>query len=119
MRAYEGPELPGEETALIRSSHINPFNYAVIKEVDRKELPANKVNVIVIPGLHSLRVDVSTFVEFVPVTGYTRYSMGSRIIVINAQAGHVYLVHGIVKGGIAFAWITDKETGQVVAGRKY
>ena len=119
MRAYEGAELSDEETALIKSSYINPFNYSVIRSVDGKELAANKVNVIVMPGFHYLMVDVSTFEEFVVGTGYTRYSMGSKILVINAQAGHVYQVHGIVKGGSAFVWITDKETGHVVAGRRY
>lgn len=119
MQAYEGPELPSENTALIKSNFINPFNYSVIREIDGKELGHNQINVVVMPGMHTLKINVSTFSGYVAIAHYAHYSQGSKTITINARAGHVYLAHGVIKKGFTYVWVTDKNTGHIVAGEKY
>jgi len=112
MQTYEGTQLSSESTALIKSNFSNPFNYSVIKEIDGVELGADQINAEVLPGEHTLKINVSTRV------GLRNY-MGSKIVIVITDIGHIYKVHGEIKKGETWVWVTDESTGNIVAGEKY
>lgn len=112
MQTYEGPQLPSESTAIIQSNFSNPFNFSVVREIDGTELGADQINAEVLPGKHTLKINVNTR------AGLRNY-MGSKTTTLLANAGHTYKVHGVIKKGETWVWMTDVNTDQVVAGEKY
>jgi hypothetical protein len=112
MQAYEGTELPTDQIAIIKSDYSNIFNMAYPRSIDGIELEAHQDRISVLPGEHRLVIFV------ISERGLVTYSSKSALL-LNAKAGHTYLVGGkIVSGEETWAWIVDKESGLVVAGEK-
>jgi hypothetical protein len=114
---YTGPELPADQTAIVRAGA-----YANIVECDGLKLGPSRLKIAVVPGTHIVKM---TFRR--QVMGYKfLYSglVGSATFV--AQAGHRYLVDvDLVPQGKPLGFITsdydwighivDEGTGEAVA----
>jgi len=110
-QAYEGSPLPRESVAVIKPSTPGLVNLAVILQVDGIKRGFFEEIAEVLPGDHTVLVQVST--GFFPVTIHR-----TKTLSFNARAGHVYRVEGKVSGGKAIAWIEDETTNEVVAGER-
>jgi hypothetical protein len=112
MQVYEGPKRASHEVAVITSNLLaGLFDTAYILQIDGKDLGATDDNVEVLPGKHTVKIGVSTGL------GYQQY-IGNKTISFEAIAGHTYQVNGKIRKGDTFAWIEDKNTGELVAGEK-
>jgi hypothetical protein len=100
-RMYSGPELPANQTALIRGADIS-IN---LVSCDGKKLSSS--NVIVLPGEHTIEMSYYDSVAY-------RYSSDSSLMDFTAEAGHVYVVDKISGGGRYLSFILDSSTGKKV-----
>jgi hypothetical protein len=110
MQSYEGPKVPPESVALIKSS-FGMIDLARISEVDGKARGFTEEFAEILPGEHIVKVQVrSGFVgaEYI----------GNKTLSFQARAGHSYKVEGKTKREDTFAWIVDETTSEVVAGKK-
>lgn len=110
-QAYEGSKLPRESVAIIKPSTPGLIDLAGILQVDGTKRGFFEEIAEVLPGEHTVLVQVSS--GFFPVTFYR-----TKTLSFNARAGHVYRVEGKVRGGKAIAWIEDETTNEVVAGER-
>ena len=112
IQTYEGPKLPPEKVAVIKSGSSDLFNSATVHAVDGVESGFNMVNAVVLPGEH--RIKIRPY-KTAGIASYWAY----RTVVLNAEAGHTYKVAGkIIDEDSIWVWIEDKDTGQIVAGSK-
>ena len=110
VKAYDGPRLPSDQTARIRTSM---FGAVKLVEVDGRRVGWRGSECVVLPGVHNIRCQIK----------YARRWEEFRIrhIAFHAKASHVYLVDGqrnCVDDGLPWLWIVDSETNSVVAGEK-
>ena len=112
MQSYEGPKLAPENVALIKGS-FGMINLASILEVDGKARGFTEETAEMLPGEHTIRVQVTSgFGAFSP-----QY-IGNKKLSFRASAGHAYKADGTIKEGVTFAWIVDETTNEVVAGER-
>ena len=112
IQTYEGPKLPPEKVAVIKSGSSDLFNSATVHAVDGVESGFNMVNAVILPGEHRIKI------RPYKTTGIASY-WAYRTVLLNAEAGHTYIALGkIIDEETIFAWIEDAETGLVVAGTK-
>ena len=105
---YMQPELPPEQRAIIKSASIKQSYQRVwISAIDGKELEAVKGNIELAPGLHYLKLFVSSSGLII--------LFGEVELRFNSQARHLYEIGGTIEHGTARVWITDTETKQVIA----
>ena len=113
MKAYEGPKRPQGQIALIKSNHMQGFMASTeVREIDGKSLSSDEDRVEVLPEMHNVGIQIITglgtsYVDFKEIT-----------LTIDAKAGHVYQVNGVMKGGLPYAWIIDMDNGEIVSGQK-
>ena len=112
IQTYEGPELPSEEVAILKADMSNIFHTAIVYAVDGIESGFNQANAVVLPGEHIITIRIDKILGIVSYWAY-------RKVALNAEAGHTYIVSGkIIEEDSIFAWIEEKETGLIVAGKK-
>jgi len=112
IQTYEGPELPPEKVATIQAEPNTIFDQATVYAVDGVESGFNQINAVVLPGEHTIKIRLDKLRGLVSYWTY-------RTVTLNAEAGHTYIVLGIIIGeDTVFAWIEDKDTGLIVAGNK-
>lgn len=89
LKAYTGPELPDNNTALIKSDYRFPFHMVQIISIDN--YTTTSANARVLPGHHSLTVELyqSYVITHVTVRGN---------ISIDARAGYRYILEGRMDG---------------------
>lgn len=105
---YMQPELPPEQRAIIKSASIKQSYQRVwISAIDGKELEAVKGNIELAPGLHYLKLFVSSSGLII--------LFGEVELRFDAQAQHAYEIGGTIEYGVARAWIKDAETKQMIA----
>ena len=133
-KAYEGPELPKSEIAVLQASDKHGFALAIagilpvpspkhlstVVEVDGKKSSLFAKKIHVLPGLHSLRA-LYTGRHIVNFCGYlgcvAEYSTHLSIDFV-AVAGHEYRIPVERRDERDWIWVVDITTGKVVAGEK-
>ncbi len=112
MQTYEGPKLRRDEVAVIKSETLGTIlDTAYIGEIDGKDIGFMQTKAEVLPGDHTVKVIVTTGL------GYQQY-IGNKTLYLSAEAGRTYKVHGKIRRGDTWAWITDEKTEEIVAGEK-
>ncbi len=141
MKAYEGPELPKSEIAVLhhtdRHGEVWLLNYIVpipgskhisfIDEIDGKGVDLSE-RIHILPGQHSARVtyqrnpDVAFCVTAPPIflSGpcFGIYQTRDLSIDFTAEAGHEYRIPAERRGERNWIWVEDVTSGKVVAGEK-
>ena len=135
MRAYEGPELPKSEIAVLDGIHFHggaiglfgggfpiiiPMpvykHRTYIIKVDEFDRELNRW-VHILPGQHTATVhywrtpDVSLF-------GFSNYETRDLSIDFVAEAGHEYRIPAERRGERNWIWVEDLTSGKLVAGEK-
>ena len=124
MRAYPGPALPADQTALVKTGA-----YTDLVACDGTSVPG--LTVAVLPGEHTIQLKPSDRQDRQDIKGYSwPYLFYSRVIgsvVFEAQAGHTYVAYVNLSAGPAteeapsgtgFVWvgyIEDQTTHQRLA----
>jgi hypothetical protein len=108
MQAYTGDQLPKEEVAIIKTNMESWFRNTWISEIDGKPVDIINTKIEVLPGIHTLRIQVKDSEFAQPVY------VGVDTITFEAKAGHVYRIDGKVKRVEAVTWIIDEETNAPV-----
>ena len=119
VQTYEGPEQPPEKVAIIQANPrsvleqvVGIYDQATIYAVDGVKSGISEINAEVLPGEHTIAIRLDKVRS--PMFYWTH-----RTLMLNAEAGHIYIVHGkVIDEETAYAWIVDKETGLIVAGSK-
>ena len=134
IKAYEGPELPRSEIAVLDAGHVHgrvlglvaiiPIpaykHKTSIAEIDGKTKgPGTEIHVL--PGQHSVRVFYQRFPD-VALCGYfgciANYSTSDLSIDFTVEAGHEYRIPAERRGQRNWIWVEDVKSGKVVAGEK-
>ncbi len=114
-KMYEGPQLPSDKVAIIKSGSGGIFGPTVkIVYVDERSPGFNDIQLAVLPGKHTLEIAVIRGFEFT-------WIQSAGVLYFEAEAGHTYIVKVekfFLYGSPIAAWLEDAETGEVVAGRK-
>ena len=119
VQTYEGPEQPVDNVAIVQASPrsmleqvIGIYDQATVHAVDGVESAPTQIHAEVLPGKHAITIRLDKVRS-------PMFYWANRTLILNAEAGHVYVVHGkIIDEDNVFAWIVDKETGLVVSGEK-
>ena len=131
MKAYEGPELPRSEIAVIDRWHEHggvlelmgffPIprgrHRTTIVKIDGKRPGGTQFHIL--PGQHSASVIYSRLPD-VTLCGWgciSNYSSGLSID-FTAEAGHEYRIPVERRDERDWIWVEDITTGKVVAGEK-
>ena len=113
LQTYPGPQLPPEKVAKLEGTihyYIIALVVSQIAFVDGKFVPWDKAEML--PAKH----EVVVYLEATsPKAGNTGKFQTFSFV---AEAGHVYKVDGNWNFGNNEIWITDRTTGQIVAGKK-
>jgi hypothetical protein len=105
---YVQSELPPEQRAVIKSASIKQSYQRVwISAIDGKEVQAVEGSIELAPGLHYLKLFVSSSSLII--------LFGEVELRFDAQAQHAYEIGGTTEYGVARVWIADAETKQVIA----
>ena len=108
IQVYTGDRLPEEKVAIIKQNGTRPY-YIAIKEIDGKSVDSVFKNFEVLPGVHTLRINVvGSFPDF-----YRKEDIDTISFV--AEAGNVYRVDGwLDERGNAVTRVIDEETNTPV-----
>ncbi len=108
IQVYTGDRLPEEKVAIIKQNGIRPY-YVAIKEIDGKAVDSMFKNFEVLPGVHTLRINVmGSFPDW-----HRKEDMDTIRFV--AEAGNVYRVDGwLDERGNAVTRVIDEETNTPV-----
>ena len=134
MKAYEGPERPKSEIAVLRQVHQQSVvltvpltipglltkHVATIIEIDGKSVPgiaAEGATIHILPGRHSARVHYFRR-PGVSLFGFPNYETRDLSIEFSAKAGHEYRIPVERRGEKNWIWVEDATTGKLVAGKK-
>lgn len=119
-RAYAGPPLASDRVVLIKSSGLRDyFSEAYVIRMDQE--PVGNIGGIIeaLPGRHTLDVGVAQRLGGPgSLLGMATEKRARGTLMLEAEAGHAYIVDGRVVDDQAVLWIEDEKTTQVVAGRK-
>ena len=130
-KAYEGPELPKSEIAVLREVHqhgviLTPSFFLVVPltehvtsiiEIDKKSVPGTPTagsTIHILPGQHTARVH---YIKRRPLFGPPTYDIYISIN-FTAKAGHEYRIPTERRGEKNWIWVEDVTSGKVVAGKK-
>ena len=132
MKAYEGPELPRSELAVIDRWHSHgsilaffgilpvwhPRHQTRVYEIDGTDGPGYRYHVR--PGEHSVTVGYTEYTNPALCSGLgcTRSYSTSLSISFTAEAGHEYRIPAERRDERNWIWVEDITTGKVVAGEK-
>ncbi len=123
MKAYEGPELPPDEVAIIRYQYFWR-SLVRIEVVDGKMAGYWDYYFAVKPGEHTLGMIVRKCYTSYDPTSFTlsstfcSYFGGANVVLrFKADAGHTYVVRSFWSKNTQY-WVEDEDSEQVVAGRK-
>ena len=112
-RAYEGPELPRDQIAVIQPA--NGFDHgARVIRVDATALGLFDKAAEVAPGKHVVTLSIT-----IPTGSGTSTAQGD--VELDAKAGATYEAHGSTTGFIPMQhwyWIVDRSTQAIVAGKR-
>ena len=130
IKAYEGPELPKSEIAIIYQYYVfdvgglfgvvplpTKRHRTQVYEIDGKDMP-NRGWVYVLPGRHSVKVDYSCFGGIAGDVCFLNYKTRDLSIDFTAKAGHQYRIPAERRGEKNWIWVEDAKNGDVVAGGK-
>ncbi len=108
IQVYTGDRLPEEKVAIIKQNGTRPY-YVAIKEIDGKAVDSMFKNFEVLPGVHTLRINVmGSFPDW-----HKKEDMDTIRFV--AEAGNVYRVDGwLDERGNAVTRVIDEETNTPV-----
>ena len=108
IQVYTGDRLPKEKVAIIKQNGARPY-YIAIKEIDGKSVGSVFKDFEVLPGVHTLRINVmGSFPNL-----YRKEDMDKISFV--AEIGHVYRVDGwLDERGNAVTRVIDEETNTPV-----
>jgi len=107
-QTYEGPRKSAHDVAILKTNVGElTFDTVWIDLVDGKNLVRAYSEIEVLPGRHSVRVQLSS--------GFIKTN---RIVSFEANAGRTYHVKGVILRSGSRAWIEDDSTGEIVAGEK-
>ena len=132
MKAYEGPELPKSEIAVLREVHqhgvvlkiplsipmLRPKHVTTIIEIDGKSVsgtPVEGATIHILPGQHSARVHYFRS-PGVSLFAFPNYETRDLSIGFKAKAGHQYRIPAERRGERNWIWAVDVKSGKVVAG---
>ncbi len=137
MKAYEGPELPKSEIAVLHSVDPHGESFVItpvpipfgskhitfIDELDGKDLPTPLSDRIhILPGQHSARVSYIRYPDVTFCFGlgpcFANYQTRDLSIDFTAEAGHEYRIPAERRGERNWIWVEDVTSGKVVAGEK-
>jgi hypothetical protein len=105
---YVEPQSPSEQQAVIRSASVKEgYQRVSISTIDGRELEAVDGSIRVAPGMHYLKLFVSSSGLII--------LFGEVELRFDARARHAYEIGGTIEYGTARVWITDAETKQVIA----
>jgi hypothetical protein len=105
-QTYEGPKKAAGDVAILRTNVGElTFQTAWIDRVDDKNLVRAYSEIELLPGPHSVRIQLSS--------GFLR---ASRTVAFEAKGGHTYRVKGLMGRAGTSAWLEDAATGEIVAG---
>ncbi len=108
IQVYTGDRLPEEKVAIIKQNGTRPY-YIAIKEIDGKSVDSMFKNFEILPGVHTLRINV---MDSSPSL-YRKEDMDTISFV--AEIGHVYRVDGwLDERGNAVTRVIDEETNTPV-----
>jgi hypothetical protein len=118
--AYPGPAQPRDQVAVVKANLMNSlFSEAYVTEVDDRVVDRVGAHIEVLPGQHRLKVFVK---RGAGVPGSLLWAAteksGRESLLLDAEAGHTYLVGGKVVEGKTVSWIEDEKSQQVVAGTR-
>jgi len=108
IQVYTGDRLPKNKVAIIKQNGARPY-YIAIKEIDGKSVDSVFKNFEVLPGVHTLKINV--------MGSNPDLSRKEDIDTISfvAEAGHVYRVDGwLDERGNAVTRVIDEETNTPV-----
>jgi len=108
IQVYTGDRLPKEKVAIIKQNGARPY-YIAIKEIDGKSVGSVFKDFEVLPGVHTLRINVmGSFPNL-----YRKEDMDTISFV--AEIGHVYRVDGwLDERGNAVTRVIDEGTNTPV-----
>src|SRR5215510_4005174 len=108
IQTYEGPGKPAQDVAILKTNVGElTFDTVWIDLVDGKNLVRAYSEIAVLPGQHSVRIQLSS--------GVLR---ASRIVSFEASAGRTYHVKGAILRSGTRAWIEDNSNGEIAGGEK-
>ena len=136
MKAYEGPELPKSEIAVLHHAArhdlafglalIVPFpcfkHETLITEIDGKhKQPGTEIHIR--PGEHTAIVQYVRHFDVTPLPSTVAFCLPSYFssdlsIKFTTKAGHEYRIPAERRGARNWIWVEDITTGKVVAGEK-
>jgi len=103
IQVYTGDRLPKEKVAIIKQNGTRPY-YIAIKEIDGKSVDSVFKNFEILPGVHTLRINVMGSFPGL----YRKEDMDTISFV--AEIGHVYRVDGwLDERGNAVTRVIDEE----------
>ncbi len=132
MKAYEGPDLPKDKVATLRSGTLwyPDFNYRAytyVQKIGETNLPDDPFKTL-------YKTKVFGHIEFLPGSHKVEYryvtyrGLGTKSHLIKdayvgtvefiAESGHTYEVYARKNGERLKPWVIDTTTGKVVAGEK-
>jgi len=133
IKMYSGQSPGKEKLAYVDSSGtlkttMSKSAAVVIKKVDGIETKMQKgalnPRLEILPGEHIFNIEllksVSTEVSSSYGSTFKEYRV-EKSLVLHAEAGHVYMVYGMLDPELTFPWfwwVEDKTGGKVVAGTK-
>ena len=108
IQVYTGDRLPKEKVAIIKQNGTRPY-YIAIKEIDGKSVGSVFKDFEVLPGVHTLRINVmGSFPNL-------HRKDGMDTISFITEVGHVYRVDGwLDEQGSAVTRVIDEETNTPV-----
>jgi len=109
---YTGDRLPKEKVAIIKQNGARPY-YIAIKEIDGKSVGSVFKDFEVLPGVHTLRINVmGSFPNL-----YRKEDMNTISFV--AEIDHVYIVDGwLDEQGNAVTRVIDEGTNTPVTVKR-
>ena len=113
MRAYDGPELPPDQVAVVKTTG-GLTDMARIADIDGRTGRGNVDTAEILPGPHSITIRISSGSGFIG----DPQKFGDKTLLFTATAGHSYLIEGTIEDDTSYAWIVDEATNAVVAGEK-
>ena len=119
-RAYAGVRLSGDKVALIKTSGMRSYTSEtyifLINDITVEKIGGY---IEVLPGHYVLEAHVAQRLGGPgSLLGALSEKRAQGSIVLEAEAGRIYVVDGRVVDGQAILWIEDEKTEQVVAGNK-
>ncbi len=114
-KKYAGPYLPDEEIAVIQPDD-KMFTHINIISVGKNRLATNENGIAVLPGTHTLFLEVVLDYPFLD-----KYLYFNQYLTFTAEAGHHYTLHASIlpMRDEGFTWITTDRDPEKFIVKKY